>query len=213
MAYAVTTHPARNEDVFKYLREAREQGFEHIHLDFMDGVYTAEAASCAMQANALALAFADAEFCVHIMSNNPEKYCKQFFKAMRNAVNAGKCEIVFQIEGAKKPLKILKRYAHGIAIDLDTDVKKIDKAVLDVCCSVLVMLVKAGASGQKQEPKALEKIKWIKENYPHINVIADGGINDETLKASVASGADVLSLGSFGYKMVKDGKGKQFLNK
>ena len=213
MIFSVTTHPARNDDLIAYAESAIEQGFNDIHLDFMDGVYTPEPASNVTEAKVLALAFPDAEFCVHIMSASPEKHCKQFYNAMRHLTRKGKNEIVFQIEGAKKPLKILKKHARGIAIDLDTDVKIIDKRVLERCGSVLVMLVKAGASGQKQESAALEKIKWLKENYPHINVIADGGINKDTLKASMESGADVLSLGSFGYQLIKEEKGKQFLDK
>ena len=204
MEFAFTTHPARKQDVVKFCEKAFKQGFTNIHIDFMDGKFSEEAASGVEEAKQIAKTLPQSKIFVHIMANKPKKWAKAFNKSLN-------CEIVFQIEAAKKPLKILKKYGQGIAIDLNTSIETIGSEVFEACKYVLVMLVKAGQSGQSQQTEALSKVVWLKEKYPHIKIVVDGGINGTNLQPVIDTGADILSLGSFAYSLIENNNVKQFL--
>ena len=66
---------------------------------------------------------------------------------------------------------------------------------------VLVMSVEPGFGGQKFDPRALEKISWLKyereNNNYNYEIEVDGGINGETARLCIEAGADVLVSGSY----------------
>ena len=57
-----------------------------------------------------------------------------------------------------------------------------------------------GFGGQSFLPEPLEKIRWIRQNYPDLDIEVDGGINDQTAPQVVEAGANVLVAGSFIFK-------------
>ena len=65
---------------------------------------------------------------------------------------------------------------------------------------VLVMSVNPGFGGQKFIDNTLQKIKRIREKYPHIDIQVDGGINNETAKLVKEAGANILVAGSYVFK-------------
>ena len=62
---------------------------------------------------------------------------------------------------------------------------------------VLIMSVHPGFGGQEFISEVLEKVKWIREHYPDLDIAIDGGINDETAPLAVEAGANVLVAGSY----------------
>ena len=61
---------------------------------------------------------------------------------------------------------------------------------------VLFMTVNPGFGGQKMIPEVLLKVKKVREAFPKLHIQVDGGVNGETAKDAVASGANVLVAGS-----------------
>ena len=65
---------------------------------------------------------------------------------------------------------------------------------------ILIMSVEPGYGGQSLIPETMEKMRQLKEILTHrgknILIEVDGGINKDTVKTAIASGADVLVAGS-----------------
>lgn len=86
----------------------------------------------------------------------------------------------------------------GLAIDLGTDIAKIDPFLKELDL-VLIMSVKAGKGGQEFQKDALAKIKYVRAKNSNILIEVDGGINDKTAAQSVRAGADIVVSGSYIY--------------
>jgi len=87
----------------------------------------------------------------------------------------------------------------GLAIDLETQVYKIDPTILNNLDVVLVMSVPAGLGGQKFDKRALGKIKEldeirVRDNTPY-KIHDDGGITLEVIHNIHRIGADEVSIG------------------
>ena len=208
--FSPTVLPAyeKNEDPIGYAKSLYNAGFEDLHIDYIDGKFAPVPACGAADTKKLVTALPHVNFFIHIMSNTPEADAKEFAEAVRHG--NGEYQIVFQIEPATKPLEVLGKYAHGIAVDLPTPIEAIDPAVFKASEYVLIMLIKAGASFQPQSVEGIKKIVWLKKHYPHIKIAVDGGINDQNYKAVADAGGEILGLGGFAYKLIKEGRIKQF---
>ena len=55
-----------------------------------------------------------------------------------------------------------------------------------------VLSVHPGLSGQPFLPLTLEKIKWLRHEYPNAIIEVDGGINAQTARDAKAAGADMI---------------------
>ena len=62
---------------------------------------------------------------------------------------------------------------------------------------VLIMSVHPGFGGQDFIPEVLEKVKWIREHYPDLDIQIDGGITDKTAPLAIEAGANILVSGSY----------------
>jgi GxxExxY protein len=62
---------------------------------------------------------------------------------------------------------------------------------------VQVLAVSPGKSGQKFDKRVLEKIRFLKKNYPDVIIEVDGGINLETAKLCKEAGAGILVAGNY----------------
>ncbi|MDD3679837.1 MAG: hypothetical protein PHX72_03215 [Candidatus Shapirobacteria bacterium] len=88
----------------------------------------------------------------------------------------------------------------GLAVDLKTEVTKLNAQALDITDQVLLLGVKAGFSGQKIDPTVLAKIKELavwkqKENWS-FKIGIDGGIDETSLAFCYKIGAEEFFIGS-----------------
>lgn len=84
---------------------------------------------------------------------------------------------------------------YGIAINPDTDVEKI-LPYLSRAEQVLVMTVRPGFSAQQYVPEAEDKIRFIREKFPRLDIEVDGGINKTTIARAKRAGANKFAVAS-----------------
>ena len=83
----------------------------------------------------------------------------------------------------------------GVTLNPGTPVEALEP-VLGMVDMALVMTVNPGYGGQKMIMECLEKIRWIRERYPKLDIQVDGGVNRETIAAAYEAGANVIVAGS-----------------
>lgn len=135
-------------------------------------------------------------FELHMMVVNPIQYLKPF-------ADAGFKRFIGHVESFKKPEGQVEFVAKaqsfgevGLAIDGPTDLSAIKVSYSDLD-SVLIMMIKAGESGQKFNPAYLEKVGILRFSQDDIKIAVDGGINDETIFEARNVGATRFVANSF----------------
>jgi len=131
---------------------------------------------------------------VHLMIANPEIYIEDFAKA-------GADVLTIHFETVDDLHEILAKIKEngmraGVSIKPGTEVKILEE-YLDELDWVLIMSVEPGFGGQGFMDSAIDKIKWLRERAPELDIAVDGGINDETGQQCAAAGANVLIAGSY----------------
>lgn len=149
-------------------------------------------------------------FELHLMVENPTAYLAPFAKAGFKRFIAH-VEALPMLEDQEKFINEGKKLGQvGLAIDKDTDISSV-KIPLDNLDCLLVMLVKAGSSGQQYNLECLEKIKMLKSSertffngggaaQHDMEIEVDGGINLESIAKAKEAGATRFSVNSFLFK-------------
>ena len=175
---------------------------EYLHIDVMDGIFVNNISFGIPVIKSIRPHY-DITFDTHLMIVNPERYIDAF-------AAAGADLITFHIEATCDVLNVInliraKGLKVGISLRPKTNVEDL-KPYLDLVDLVLVMSVEPGFGGQKFDPNAIEKIKWLKNeketNDYNYEIEVDGGINGETSQLCIEVGADVLVSGSYIFNAV-----------
>ncbi|MFC1700917.1 ribulose-phosphate 3-epimerase [Patescibacteria group bacterium] len=129
----------------------------------------------------------------HLMIQNPEEHIDEW-------INSGVKRIIFHYESTEKHQEIIDKIKQaglevGIAINPETKAEMISRfaGMLDL---ILVMTVNPGKGGQKFLDEMLEKIKYLRVEYPYVKIEVDGGINSITASSAIKMGANILVSGS-----------------
>ena len=179
-------------------------GADMLHLDVMDGKFVTNI-SFGLPVIQSIRKVTDMVFDVHLMIDAPERYIERF-------ISAGADIVTFHLEAtavADECINMIKKAGKkvGISIKPNTPAEAV-YPYLDRCDMVLVMTVEPGYGGQSIIKECLEKVTKIKAETEkrslNIDIQVDGGINLDTAKEAVLSGANVLVAGSavFGKKDV-----------
>lgn len=76
----------------------------------------------------------------------------------------------------------------GLAIKPNTPVSEVEKYI-SVADMVLIMTVEPGFGGQKFMENQMEKVQYLREHYPLLDIEVDGGVGPDTIQCC----ADVSS--------------------
>ncbi|WP_067139198.1 ribulose-phosphate 3-epimerase [Oceanivirga salmonicida] len=168
-------------------------GATHLHLDVMDGDFVPNITFGAGLIGAIRK-HTNLIFDIHMMVTNPERY-------IDDMVKAGADSITVHLEATKhldRVVELIK--SHGVrasvALNPSSPICLLDDIAhkLDM---VLIMSVNPGFGGQKFIPRAIDKIKELREKYPNLDIEVDGGINSETAVLVKNAGANILVAGSY----------------
>ncbi len=182
------------------VRAVTAAGADWIHIDVMDGHFVPNLTIGPMVVQALRPCTA-LPFDVHLMITPVDAFVAQF-------ATAGADIITIHPEAgphAHRTLQLIKSLGKraGVALNPGTPVEMVDYLLGDVDL-VLVMTVNPGFGGQSFIAQQLEKISALRRRIDasgrRIDLEVDGGINDETARAVIAAGADVLVAGSATFK-------------
>ncbi|CAM3190882.1 ribulose-phosphate 3-epimerase [Streptobacillus ratti] len=164
-----------------------------LHLDIMDGNFVPNISFGADIIKAIR-PYSNLYFDAHLMVEKPEWYIESVAKAGVNS-------ITIHVEATKhlhRALQLIKSYGvkAGVSINPATDIDFLDN-VIEELDLILVMTVNPGFGGQKFINAMCQKIKRIREKFPHIDIQVDGGINDKTSILVKEAGANILVAGSY----------------
>lgn len=164
-----------------------------LHLDVMDGNFVPNISFGADIIKAIRKN-SNLYFDAHLMIENPEWY-------IDTIADAGVQSISIHVEATKhldRALQLIKNRGlrAGVAINPATDIAFLDN-IYEKLDLILVMTVNPGFGGQKFLTQMLEKIRKIRNKFPHIDIQVDGGINNETAKLVIEAGANILVAGSY----------------
>ena len=171
-------------------------GADQLHIDVMDGhfvpniSYGAPIMKSLRKVNKMF-------FDTHLMISEPLRYIEDFVKG-------GADRITFHLECDNDPMEVIEKIKSfgvlpAIAIKPGTPYEKV-VPYLPFIEMVLVMTVEPGFGGQKfmadQMPKIAAIRREIKRRNLHVQLEADGGIDETTVIPTASCGANMIVAGT-----------------
>jgi len=133
------------------------------------------------------------EYEVHLMVKTPEKYVEEWMQRSPK-------RIIVHAESKPSAL-LLQEISHEgiepvIALTAHTDLDALEPYLHLVRTVLFLCIDPPGDQGRKLLPFVLERVAVFHQKYPSYTIEVDGGINEETMKKVIASGATRLVVGS-----------------
>lgn len=173
---------------------AEASGADALHLDIMDPHFVPNL-SFGPDVVALSRRTASGFYRnVHLMMSRPDLYLEKFAAAGAQTIQIhveADCDL--HVELARIRALGVKP---AIVLNPETPVERIAPYLGEVD-EVLVMTVHPGYGGQKFIADCLPKVSWVRERYPSLDIMVDGGVNGDTAEESVKAGANQLVAGSY----------------
>ncbi|MCH9757461.1 MAG: ribulose-phosphate 3-epimerase [Gammaproteobacteria bacterium] len=172
-------------------------GVDGIHLDIMDNHYVPNLSFGPATAKDIRALFPNVLLDVHLMVSPVDAIIEPFAKAGANRIS-------IHPDATKHPDKTLKHIqalgCHaGLVLNPDTSLEVLHDH-LDYLDFVLVMTVNPGFGNQAFMPEVLPKIKTLKQTYPALPIMVDGGVSEKNILALKKAGATQFVMGSAIFK-------------
>jgi ribulose-phosphate 3-epimerase len=173
---------------------AKASSADYLHIDVMDGNFVNNKTIWSEEVSEIKTNLIKD---VHLMIIEPEKHIDEF-------INSGADIIDFHVEAARDAVGLInhikaKGVKVGLAISPETAVDAIS-SYLGMIDQVIVMSVNPGFGGQVFISEVLDKIRHLRELNSEVDIVVDGGINEETGKLAINAGANILVSGTYLFK-------------
>ena len=174
------------------VRKVCDAGAQYIHVDVMDGHFVPNITIGPCVVESLRKV-TDKVLDVHLMIENPLKYAQAFLKAGSDIITVHH-EAEIDID---KLYTLTKEYGKKLCVSINpsTPVEILDQYA-DKVDMFLIMSVNPGFGGQSFIESSLDKIRYLRANYPDIDIEVDGGIKLDNVQKVIDAGANVIVAGS-----------------
>ncbi len=177
----------------KEIEAVLNAGADGIHLDIMDNHYVPNLSFGPAIAKDIRNTFPDILLDVHLMISPVDAMIAPF-------ANAGANRISIHPDTTPHPDKTLKTIQKlgckaGIVLNPDTPFDGLHN-YLHCLDFVLTMTVNPGFGNQAFMPEVIPKIKALKQAYPALPIMADGGVSEKNLKILSDAGVTQFVMGS-----------------
>jgi len=202
-------------NVIQNIYDLEVAGTDYFHIDVMDGKFVENDTIEKMRKYTEYLKqISTIPIDVHLMVEDVEPHISDYLALEVSS-------ITFHLEACKNEKEVLKYISYikdnntkvGVSINPNTDVEKLF-GYLPYIHKVLLMTVEPGKGGQKFIPESIDKIKMLNriiyENNFDVDIVIDGGINDETAVDAKKAGINVLVAGNY---IIKSGDFKEAISK
>lgn len=183
----------------KEMKRAEAAGAQWLHVDVMDGCFVPNLSSFTYSTVAAMRKATSLTLDVHLMIEKPIRYVEDFCRAgadyLTIHVEADSRE---NIHAALEKIRGLG-VRPGIVLKPGTPAEAAEE-FLPLVDMVLVMTVEPGFGGQKFMASMMPKVTRLRQLLDKVNpschLEVDGGVDKETYRTCMESGADVLVAGS-----------------
>lgn len=177
-------------------RMAEDSGGDALHIDIMDAHFVPNL-SMGPSVVEMAKRCISIPLSVHLMMSRPDQYLIRF-------IEAGADSLLIHIEAECDVPKALRRIGElgarpGITLNPETPAELIDPVLSEVD-EVLCMTVHPGYGGQSFIPDVLGKIQAVRRRADasgrDVDILVDGGINEQTIVDCSRHGANCFVAGT-----------------